>query len=395
MTYTKILVLVVALGAVACGRGTSESLPPSSPPAPPAAGDHADPNDGDARLRIDPSMRRDLRVTTAVVESRAGTEQVTLLGEFAVDERAYAEVGVPIAARVHRLLSSTGEAVRAGQPLLELTSPDLGRARAEYVSASAQVHLAEAALERARSLAAEHIVPLREVQEAERVAVAARAAVRAVRATVTAFGVPLPEGESDPASSTFTLRAPIDGVVIERHAVVGQMLDPSQPAFRVGNLSTLWLIVHASERDAVRITPGGTAHLGLPALPGRRIDGTVSLVGRQVEPASRTVPVRIDVRNPDGVLRPGMSATASVAVGGVRTATLTVPVSAVQRVRDTWCVFLPRDGGNFEIRQIGRGRDLDNNVEVLSGLEAGETVVVDGAFLLKAQAERGASHYDH
>jgi cobalt-zinc-cadmium efflux system membrane fusion protein len=75
---------------------------------------------------------------------------------------------------------------------------------------------------------------------------------------------------------------------------------------------------------------------------------------------------------------------------------VTVPVSSVQRVRDAWSVFLPKDAGHFEIRTIGRGRDLGNEVEVLSGLRAGETVVVDGAFLLKAQAEKGeAGHDDH
>jgi cobalt-zinc-cadmium efflux system membrane fusion protein len=73
---------------------------------------------------------------------------------------------------------------------------------------------------------------------------------------------------------------------------------------------------------------------------------------------------------------------------------LTVPVASVQRVRNEWCVFLPKDVNHFEIRRIGRGRDLGGEVEILSGLRAGETIVVDGAFLLKAQAEKGEAEHD-
>jgi cobalt-zinc-cadmium efflux system membrane fusion protein len=89
-----------------------------------------------------------------------------------------------------------------------------------------------------------------------------------------------------------------------------------------------------------------------------------------------------------------MSATAALPVGASDTAILTVPVAAVQRVRNEWCVFLPKDESHFEIRRIGRGRDLAGEVEILSGLEADEMVVVDGAFLLKAQAEKGEADHD-
>ena len=186
----------------------------------------------------------------------------------------------------------------------------------------------------------------------------------------------------------------MSGSVIERTAVIGQMLDPSAPAFRIGNLSTLWLTVHAFERDAVRIRQGVTARLSFPALPGQDFAGAVTMVGRHVERESRTVPVRIDVKNRDNLLRPGMSATATLPVGESGAAILTVPVASVQRVRNEWCVFLPKDANHFEIRRIGRGRDLGGEVEVLSGLRAGETIVVDGAFLLKAQAEKGEGEHD-
>jgi cobalt-zinc-cadmium efflux system membrane fusion protein len=392
MTLKTLVLLVVCIALVGCGRGSEETAKPAATPAAAEPDRHkADVN----TVEVDEGMLRDLRITTRPVESRTGGELVMLLGELAVDQRAYAEVGTPAAARVTRLLVNAGDRVRSGQTLVELTSAELGRERAEYLSASARLTLAEAALERKRGLAAEKIVPLREVQEAESAVGEARAALRASRAAIAAFGVEPPTDDGAGAtSSTFVLRAPAGGAVIERTAVVGQMLDPAAPAFRIGDLSTLWLTVHAFERDAVRIQQGVEASLSFSALPGQDFKGTVTVVGHHVEPDSRTVPIRIDVKNRNSLLRPGMSATATLPVGVTGASILTVPVASVQRVRNEWCVFLPKDADHFEIRRIGRGRDLAGEVEVLSGLRAGEIVVVDGAFLLKAQAEKGEGNHD-
>jgi membrane fusion protein, heavy metal efflux system len=394
MKIIRLLLLCACTSMLACDRGSSKAEPPAAAPTPakPAAPGASDTN----TVRIEAEMLRDLRITTAQVESRPGGEQITLQGELAVDQRAYAEVGVPVAARVTRLLVNAGDTVRQGEPLAALTSAELGMARADYLSAKARVTVADAALERKRGLAAEKIVPLREVQEAESQAAEARAALRSARAAIGAFGVSPPVDDGDNiVASTFVLRAPLNGQVIERTAVVGQMLDPASPAFRIGNLSTVWLPVHAFERDAVRIQKGVAARLAFPALPGQDFRGTVAVVGRQVERESRTVPVRIDVRNEGNLLRPGMSASASLPVGGGGAPILTVPVAALQRVRNDWCVFLPHDDAStFEMRRIGRGRDLAGEVEVLSGLRTGERIVVDGAFLLKAQAEKGQGDHD-
>jgi cobalt-zinc-cadmium efflux system membrane fusion protein len=389
MTLMRPLALLFCITALACGRQADQSAPPAHKEDAPSK-DETDHKEDTNVVTVEEGMLRDLRVTTAEVESRPGGERISLLGQLEVDQRAYAEVNVGFAARVTALPVQAGERVRAGQTLAELTSPDLGRTRAEYLSAQARVKLAESTLERKRGLAAERIVPLREVQEAESALVDAQAALRSARATIGAFGVDPPSDETENAmSSSFVLRSPVSGSVLERTAVLGQVLTPGTPAFRVGDLSTLWLTVHAFERDAVRIENGVSARLLFPALPGQDFQGRVTMVGREVERESRTVPVRIDVRNNGQLLRPGMSASAVLPVGATGEKVLSVPVAAVQRVRNEWCVFLPKSAGAFEIRRIGRGRDLGEEVEVLSGLRAGERIVVDGAFLLKAQAEKG------
>jgi cobalt-zinc-cadmium efflux system membrane fusion protein len=184
--------------------------------------------------------------------------------------------------------------------------------------------------------------------------------------------------------------------VIDRHLVRGEVADPAVTLFKIGDLSVLWLVAHAPERDAVRVRPGALARVAVPALPGTLLIGPVAIVGAQVEVASRTIPVRIEVANANGVLRPGMSATAWLPIGG-GSSVLAVPAAALQRIEDKWSVFMPKADDAFEMRAVGRGRDLGGEVEILKGLQEGDTVVVEGAFLLKAEAEkaRGAGEHHH
>jgi cobalt-zinc-cadmium efflux system membrane fusion protein len=344
-------------------------------------------------LEIEETMLRDLRLTTTHVEERPGGEGVTVAGELQADQGRYAEVGAPVTARVVRLLASPGQAVRAGQVLAEAQSVDLGRARADYDAAEARVTLARAALERKRALA-DRIVPRREVQEAEAEFSAAQAELRAAGATLQALGASATRGDA----SRLPLVAPIGGTVIERSIALGQMIDPEHVAFRIGDLGSVWLVAHAFERDAVRIAIGAPARVTLAAFPGQPFMGRVTYVGREVEAESRTIPVRVELANRRGLLRPGMSASAFLLVATAGEKVFTVPLAALQRVREQWVVFIPKGPRTFEVRTVGRGRDLQGEVEILTGLQPAETVVVDGAFLLKAEAEKaegGGDHHEH
>lgn len=354
------------------------------------AGDHDDPKAEARVVKIAPEMIRDLRVTTAKAESRTAGEQVSALAELRVDQDAYAEVASPSPARVVRVLVREGDEVKLAQPLVELASGDMSKARAEMVAADARLALARKQLERKQSLLAERLIPERDVIEAQ-------AAVSEAEAARTIAGGGLQQFAGAEGGRGLVLRAPVAGTVIHRDVVVGQLADPSKTLFRIGDLSRLWLVAHVFERDAVRVQIGATGTASFAALPGTTIEGTIAWVGREVETASRTVPVRLVVPNKDGVLRPGMSATVSLPVGTTGGQVVAVPIAAVQRVGDTWSVFTPKGPGVFEAIAVGRGRDLGGEVEILSGLAPGAEVVVDGAFLLKAEFDkaRGEGGHDH
>jgi len=331
-------------------------------------------------------------ITTARAEERPGGDTVGVLGELQVDEQQYAEVGAPVAARAVRVLAAPGQRVRRGAILVELQSLDVGRARGEQAEAVARLELARRALERKRSLAAERIAPQREVQEAEAEMKMAEAQAESARSELQAIGAIGGSG------GRFSLRSPITGTIIDRTVAPGQVTEPSAVLFKVADISSLWVTANAYERDALRIREGEQARVTFPALPGQTFTGTVVLIGGQVNASSRTLPIRVAVANPARVLRPGMAAKVFLPLEAGAHPVVAVPASALQRLGERWCVFVPGDEGEFEIREVGRGRDLSGEVEVLSGLKAGETIVVEGAFLLKAEADKArgeGEHHDH
>ena len=354
------------------------------------SGEHQDEPKGPQTVRIAPEMIRDLRVTTAKAEARAAGERASVLAELRVNQDAYAEVASPSPSRVVRVLVKAGDEVKQNQPLVELTSGDMSKARAEATAADARLALAKKNLERKQALLADRVIPEREVIEAQ-------SAVAEAQAARTVAGGALRQFAGSEGGQGLLLRAPVAGTVIDRDVVVGQLADPSKTLFRIGDLSKLWLIAHVFERDAVRVQVGGTGTATFAALPGTTVDGTITWIGREVETASRTIPVRLEVANPEGVLRPGMSATVSIPVGVAGGKVVAVPIAAVQRVGGTWSVFTPKGPGVFEAKPVGRGRDLGGEVEILSGLAPGDEVVVDGAFLLKAEFDKakGEGGHDH
>jgi cobalt-zinc-cadmium efflux system membrane fusion protein len=410
---------VLILLFAGCGGGGDEAHPEKARPgaAAPAGESHAgepgEPGEqhgepggpageaphaaGEGEVAVSPEVLRDLKLTTAAAELRAGGEGVTALGELKVDEERYAEVGSPVDARVVRPLVAPGQSVRRGQPLVELESVVVGQARAERVAALARSGLARQTADRMRRLAADQVISKSELQQAEAGLAEAEAELRSAEASLDALGVgPGQAGRL----SVLILSSPIAGTVLERRAVRGQNLSteaPGEPLFRIGDLSRLWLVVQAPERDVVRLAAGAAAEITLAAVPGQKLRGTVEWIGREVDAHSRTVPVRIVLPNEGGRLRPGMFATARIATGaaGGGEPVVAVPARALQRMDDQWVVFLPREAGRFEARPVQRGRDLGNEVAVLAGLKPGDRVVVEGAFVLRAEAEKGEGGAEH
>lgn len=331
-------------------------------------------DDGDA-VRISPGRVQKLGVRSEPVARRALAQVVTATGRVEVDERRLVAVAPKFAGWVERLhVNVTGQPVRRGQPLFEVYSPELVSAQQEYQAAVRGRAELGRALPEARSgmdsIAAAALARLRnwDISEDQLRALAAGAEPR----------------------RTLTYRAPADGVVLAKPALQGMRFAPGETLFQVADLSRVWVLADVAEQDIGRVRAGARAQLRLEVYPGRRFDGTVSYVYPTLDARTRTVPVRLELANGEGLLKPAMYAQVELPAGGEAEA-LAVPLSAVIDSGRRQVALVDAGDGRFEPRQLRLGRRDDHYVEVLEGLQEGEQVVVAGNFLIDAESNLKAA----
>jgi cobalt-zinc-cadmium efflux system membrane fusion protein len=337
---------------------------------------------GELRLTETPEF-----VKLATVEAVAEAGVTAATGKVSFDEERVSRVAAPVSGRVLELLAHPGDRVKKGQGLLVIASPDAQSAVADHVAAVADEAVARRNLERQRRLYADQAVPYKDVQQAEGDATKAAAALTRAAARLEVLGID-PKAPT-PAASRFVLRAPIEGIVVERPAFPGMEVRPDSgiPLVTVADLTRLWVLADVYERDLSRVAAGQRAAVRVVADPGRAFDGKVTHVGELVDPATRTVKVRIEVSNPRLELKPEMFARVTVQGAPPTSPALVVPSTAVLSDGDASAVVVAQAGGKFEKRTVELGPEQDGRVRVLAGLRPGERVVSEGALFLKAAIE--------
>ncbi len=184
------------------------------------------------------------------------------------------------------------------------------------------------------------------------------------------------------------LKAPIDGIVTERQATVGELAGKETQIYTISDPADLWVVAEVKERDIAAVRLGEVATFTVLAYPNEPFRGKVVRIGNRVESASRTLDVRIAVRNEDGRLKPGMFADVEIATTAVKDA-LIIPDKALQSDEEGWIVFVALDGTKFEKRPVKTGLEQHGRVQVLDGLKEGEKVVTEGSFILKSEMLKG------
>lgn len=184
------------------------------------------------------------------------------------------------------------------------------------------------------------------------------------------------------------LKAPIDGVIIERTATTGELVDKGKEVCTISDPTQLWVLADIKERDIAAVKAGQDAAFTVLAYPQERFKGKVVLVGNQVESSSRTLEVRITVDNTDGRLKPGMFADVEITTTVLENVLL-IPDSALQTDGENQIVFVSLDDNKFEKRVVKLGEEEQGRVQVSDGLKAGEKVVTGGSFILKSEMLKG------
>lgn len=346
-------------------------------------------------VHLEPPKLERAGIETAIVEVRPLAAQLETTGEVDYDQNRLAHVSPRIPGRVHRVSAQLGALVATGNVLALLDSIELGQAKAAYLVAKATEEVARENHEREERLYKDRISSEKEMLEARGAFLEAAASRESAEETLHLYGLREEEIEAlrpgAPGASLLSVRAPFAGRVVEQHVTVGELVTPEDNLFTIADLGRVWIWVDVYERDLGRVHLGDGVAVEVASYPDRTFTGTVTYVGPKVAADTRTIRARLDVTNPEGLLRPGMFARVQLsdphAQGAV--SSLVVPDSAVQREGTRSIVFVPLGEGRFARREIEVGRHEGQWVEVRSGLKAGERVVIAGVFLLKSELARG------
>ncbi len=307
------------------------------------------------------------------------------------NENELAEVTTLIRGRVEKVYVDVGQDVKKGALLALLHSTDLGVAEGAYLKSAAKLHEAKLAYERARDLYEQKVVSQAELQRREAAMKTAQAEAREARNRLELLGVPRQEVErldrEDTIKADVPLRAPFDGRVIMRNITRGEVVETQQKLFTVADLSAVWVVGNVPEKDVQFIRKDQKVNVIVSAYPHALVPGTITYVGDVLDPATRTMRLRVTVLNPGRLLKPEMFATVLVYAAATPDA-LTLPIEAVQNGPTGTMVFVQRGMNDFEVRGVKVGSEQGEVVTVLEGVSAGEQVVTKGSFVLKSEMER-------
>ena len=313
-------------------------------------------------IQIDAATVQRMNLKTALVTRGPVRREFRTVGTVTFNEEGYRDITTKYEGWLEKLhVNATWSTVKEGDPLFEIYSPDLYNAELNYLVARRSEGKDGGALTRAAKARLQLLdLPDGEIAELDRL---------------------------NEAPRTRVFRAPAAGVVIEKMAVVGQMVKPGERIYRLADLSTVWVVAQVYESDLPFVQEGQTATVRTTYGAMRTFSGQVSRLLPQVEEQTRTVAARIVVPNADGFLRPGMFTDVKF-VAQLADSAVLVPEIAVLRSGERNIVFVALEGGFFEPREVNLGnRSEGDNYEVLSGLAGGERIVTSGQFMLDSESQ--------
>jgi cobalt-zinc-cadmium efflux system membrane fusion protein len=330
-------------------------------------------------------------VTLAMAAPAAISAAITLPGEIRFNEDRTAHVVPKLAGVVTSVHAELGQNVKQGQVLAVIASSGLSEQRSELLSAQRRLALASTTFEREQRLWQDKISAEQDYLQAKQAMHEAEIAVRNARQKIDALGA----GAAADASGNLNrleLRAPFDGVVMEKHLALGEAVKEDANVFTISDLSSVWAELAVPPKDLNRVRVGETVMVKASAFEAQA-SGKITYVGSLLGEQTRTAKARVALANPDRSWRPGLFVNVEVR-SGQADAAVAVSTEAIQTVEDKPVVFVKVAGG-FRAQPVVVGRSDGKLTEVLQGLQAGAQYASAGSFVLKAELGKDSAEHVH
>jgi cobalt-zinc-cadmium efflux system membrane fusion protein len=312
-----------------------------------------------------------------------------LIGEIRFNEDRLVHVVPRLTGVVESSLANAGDRVHKGQVLAVISSQALANQRSELLAAQQRLALTRTTFEREKKLWEDKISAEQDYLQARNAMQEAEIALQSAQQKLASLGTGLTSGGN---LTRYEIRAPIDGVIVEKHISLGESVKEDANIFFIADLSTVWAEVTIYAKDLNTVKVGQKATVKAAAFESRST-GTVSYVGALVGEQTRTAKARVVLSNPQGAWRPGLPVNIELVSGEIEVP-VAISAEAIQSVRD-WTVVFGRYGANFEARPVELGRSDGKFTEVIKGLNAGEQYAAKNSFLIKADLGKAGASHDH
>lgn len=374
--------LLCGLGFKLAGSRGAQESGPSKPP--PVDASSAAPSD---TLELRPDELGQFKILPA--EERTFAIRREAVGSIDFNQDMSVDVFPPVQGKVLRLFAAAGDDVRQGAPLYTIDSPDLVQAGSALISAAGVLELTTRALARAKELQGVQGISQKDFDQAVSDQQGAEASLRGARDAVRIFGKTDQEMDSIVShrkiDSELVVHSPISGRVTARNAAPGLLAQPGTPPapITLSDVSTLWMLADVAENDFGLLKLGLPVDVSVKAYPGRTFQGKIVNIGASVDPSTRRVAVRSEIKDPGHELRPGMFATFVIQIGETRSPA--VPRQGVIREGDgTICVWTTKDKKTMTRKPVKPGLEQDGFVQILDGVVPGDLVATEAALFLSS-----------
>lgn len=315
---------------------------------------------------------------------------ISATGKVEANADRIAHVSPRISGKIVSVKASLGDSVAAGQALAVLDSVELGEALGRYHQSRTKLALAQSNMDRVKNLVEKKIAARKDILQAETDFKTAQTELHTDEERLSLYGISTSDLKGDGHKKPFLpVRSPIGGIITEKHAIMGELSDPSKSLYTVADLSSVWVLVDINEKDLAKVRKGQAAIVTVGAFPDLKLKGRITYIADLLNEATRTVKARIEVGNPGRKLKPEMFASVELALPSDTPPVLAVPEDALQELEGKKVLFVTEDGTEFEPRKVELGRASGGMAEVLSGLKEGERYAAKGSFLLKSEMQKG------
>jgi len=374
-----LVLALVPLALASCSRRGADAAAASAPSS------TTETSESQARLFTVPQDQM-AHVQVVPVQAVKLTRVLRLTGAVAYNSFETTPVITQVGGPVARILVFPGQEVGAGQPMLYVSSPDYAQLRTNFMKARAAYQLAVKSYARSKDLYEQGARALADLEQAESTRDQAQDDLRAADQALTVLGLNSEQVAMNPVSPEIAVLAPIAGVVVERLASPGQVLQAgATQVFTISNMKTVWVLANVYEHDLGFVHLGDAVEIETDAY-ATKFHGKISFISPALDPTSRTLQVRIVTDNPEGKLKKDLYVTATVHAGVIENA-LTVPDAAVLRTAENepfvYVAADPAKPNQFGQRLVSVGESLGGKTQILSGLGRGENVAADGSLFLQ------------